>query len=94
MENSFKFFRNTDCMYFPCHKVEDDSEFNCLFCYCPLFLIEDCKGNPKWNFGFKDCSGCLVPHRPSGYEHINNILRKEIFEKAVDMEIEKKKDEK
>ena len=35
MENSYKYFKNKDCKYFPCHKGLSD-EFNCLFCYCPM----------------------------------------------------------
>lgn len=97
MENSFRFYRNTACKFFPCHKVENDEDFNCMFCYCPLYLMEDCKGNPKFTNGIKDCSNCLVPHRPSGYDHINNMLREEIFVKAAEREIarlEKLKEEK
>ena len=37
MENSACFFRNYECAGFPCHKVEDDENFNCLFCFCPLY---------------------------------------------------------
>ncbi|MDO5689614.1 MAG: cysteine-rich small domain-containing protein [Tissierellia bacterium] len=94
MENSYRFFRNTACQYFPCHKVENEEEFNCLFCYCPLFLIEDCKGNPTYHNGIKDCSNCIVPHRPAGYDHINNLLREEVFVKAVEREIAKNRAEK
>ena len=42
MENSHRYFRNVDCAYFPCHEVKNPEEFNCLFCYCPLYFIEDC----------------------------------------------------
>ncbi|MDY3796251.1 MAG: cysteine-rich small domain-containing protein, partial [Agathobacter sp.] len=31
MEDSYKFFQNNKCKYFPCHKGLTD--FNCLFCY-------------------------------------------------------------
>ena len=73
-ENSYKFYRNTACKYFPCHNVEDDRRFNCLFCYCPLyFLGEKCGGNySKVGDGgkIKDCSNCLIPHRPENYDYI------------------------
>ncbi len=70
-ENSYKFFSNRECVYFPCHKVKDENKFNCLFCYCPLYLKEKCVGNPKYIAGgIKDCSDCLVPHRPENYEMI------------------------
>ena len=51
MSNSSKFFANKDCEYYPCHKMEGD--LNCLFCYCPLYHLEDCPGNPT----YKDKNG-------------------------------------
>ena len=46
MKNSYRFFQKKSCEYFPCHKVKDSSEFNCLFCYCPLYALGDnCGGN-------------------------------------------------
>ena len=71
MENSYRFYRNTDCQYFPCHKVQDEKEFNCMFCYCPLYLMEDCGGKFKDVNGIKDCTNCIIPHRPKGYDYIN-----------------------
>ena len=43
MEDSYKFFQNNKCKFFPCHKGLTD--FNCLFCYCPLYHLENCPGN-------------------------------------------------
>lgn len=40
------FFENKDCKYFPCHKGLAD--FNCLFCYCPMYRLEHCPGNPRY----------------------------------------------
>lgn len=73
MENSYRFFQNTACAYFPCHRVTDSGEFNCLFCYCPLYALgEHCGGNYSYTReGIKDCSNCLLPHTPGGYEYIN-----------------------
>ena len=34
-ENSYRFFSNRECQYYPCH--EGIEEMNCLFCYCPLY---------------------------------------------------------
>lgn len=77
MDNSYRFFTNTDCQYFPCHKLE--GSFNCLFCYCPLYLMgEDCGGRFVYTNGVKDCSGCTIPHVPKGYDYINEKLREEI----------------
>ncbi|BBD10062.1 cysteine-rich small domain-containing protein [Desulfovibrio ferrophilus] len=72
-----KYFRNTDCQYFPCHKMADDSFYNCLFCFCPLYWLQNCGGNPADRDGVKDCTGCTLPHRPGGYEHIIDRLKQE-----------------
>ncbi|MBU5591975.1 cysteine-rich small domain-containing protein [Clostridium sp. MSJ-4] len=70
MENNYKFFSNHKCEYFPCHKVKNKEEFNCLFCYCPLYFLEECGGNKNYINGIKDCSNCLIPHSPKGYDYI------------------------
>lgn len=77
MENSYRFFQNKQCKYFPCHKVKDDSGFNCLFCYCPLYALGDkCGGNCAYTKeGIKDCSGCLIPHDLKGYDYINGKFK-------------------
>lgn len=73
MKNSYKFFQNKDCEFFPCHKVENDSLFNCMFCYCPLYKYE-CGGQYiKLKNGIKDCSKCIIPHY--NYEYIVDKLR-------------------
>ena len=44
--NSFAFFQNRDCAFFPCHETERPDQFNCLFCYCPLYALgRGCGGN-------------------------------------------------
>lgn len=72
MSENYKFFQNKKCEYFPCHKTKDEEHFNCLFCYCPLYALGDkCGGNFKYlDGGIKDCSNCLVPHSPKGYDYI------------------------
>ena len=50
-------------------------DFNCMFCYCPLYFLEDCGGNYTYIKGIKDCSNCLIPHKPKGYDYINEIGR-------------------
>ena len=69
---NYKFFQHRECEFFPCHKTEDEENFNCLFCYCPLYALgENCGGNFKYTEdGIKDCSDCLVPHRKKNYEYI------------------------
>ena len=79
--NSYRFFANTDCKYYPCH--EGLTECNCLFCYCPFHLREHCPGNPKFvetKKGIvKDCTDCTFPHKPENYDIIINWLKKQIY---------------
>jgi len=69
---NFKFFQHRNCEFFPCHEVKNDAEFNCLFCYCPLYALgENCGGNYKYlENGTKDCTNCKIPHSPKGYDYI------------------------
>lgn len=71
MKNSFSYFKNKECTYFPCHKTECEN-FNCLFCYCPLYALGDkCGGDFTYiEDGIKDCSNCLIPHSKNGYSYI------------------------
>ncbi len=73
MEKKYTYFKNTECEYFPCHKTEGE-DFNCLFCYCPLYALGDkCGGNFVFDEnGIKDCSNCLTPHSKNGYDHITS----------------------
>ena len=68
----YAFFQNRECEFFPCHKGADPENFNCLFCYCPLYALgRKCGGNCSFTeSGIKDCSGCLVPHRRENYGRI------------------------
>lgn len=76
MKNSYRFFSNTECEYFPCHKTAKPERFNCLFCFCPLYLFEECGGNYRvLESGVKDCTTCLIPHTYEGYDHILARLR-------------------
>ncbi len=82
MENSYRFYNNKDCQYLPCHNVKDENKFNCMFCYCPLYFMEECGGNHKDNNGVKDCSDCMIPHKPNGYDYMNKKIM-EYNEKKV-----------
>lgn len=77
MKNSYKFFENRECEFFPCHKGVEN--FNCMFCYCPMYGLEKCLGNPVYlnvkNKKIKDCSGCVFPHIPENYEKIMDFLK-------------------
>ncbi|PKK38825.1 Cobalamine-related hypothetical metal-binding protein CrdX [Clostridiaceae bacterium JG1575] len=86
MKNSYKYFENRECAYYPCHEQADPDAFNCLFCYCPLYLLgPKCGGNFKYvgpDQSIKDCSACLFPHRPENYEAILERFRREGRKKA------------
>ena len=71
MKNNYAYFQNKDCEYYPCHKT-DGEDFNCLFCFCPLYSIgKECGGNFVYTEdGVKDCSGCVIPHTVEGYDYI------------------------
>ena len=56
--------------------MENYEEFNCMFCYCPLYLLEECGGNYEEKNSVKDCSKCIIPHKPKGYDYINNKIKK------------------
>lgn len=74
---SYKFVQNKECDYFPCHKTEKLDEFNCLFCYCPLYALGDqCGGKFTYTKkGIKSCMGCdLVHHKYKGYLHVQEKL--------------------
>ena len=74
---SKNFFRNINCEFFPCHKNADADNFNCLFCFCPLYHMKDCGGSPEYlPNGIKDCSKCTLPH--SNYQAIIDRLVKDV----------------
>ena len=62
-ENHYSFFQNRDCEFFPCHTGVPEEEFNCLFCYCPLYALgETCGGNFVYlENGIKSCMSCSFP---------------------------------
>ena len=77
MENSHKFFGNKECRYYPCHQGIE--ELNCMFCYCPLFHLDNCPGDPSYSEKngkkIKVCTACTFPHVPANYDRIIEILR-------------------
>lgn len=80
-KNSFKFFSNRDCRYFPCHEGADPDNFNCLFCYCPLDTITNCDGNfTVTKDGAKDCSQCVYPHLSENYGEVVKKVKKRLDE--------------
>ena len=80
MENSYRFFANKDCKYYPCH--EGIEEMNCMFCFCPFYLREKCPGKPEYvqtkeGKTIKDCQNCIFPHRPESYDVIIEWIKKQ-----------------
>ncbi|MCR5668530.1 MAG: cysteine-rich small domain-containing protein [Lachnospiraceae bacterium] len=77
MENSYRYFENRDCKFYPCHKGLEHQ--NCLFCYCPMYFLDSCLGNPNYidrdGKHIKDCSNCVVPHKSENYDKIMNYLK-------------------
>lgn len=51
----YNFFQNKECEYFPCHKGVKEEDFNCLFCYCPLYTLG---------------KHCAFPHQKKNYDAI------------------------
>lgn len=78
-KNSWKYFVNKECEFFPCHKGADSDNFSCLQCYCPIY----------WHCGTRkgglDCKDCMFPHDPKMHdslmESIKNIHKREITNK-------------
>ena len=72
MNHNYAYFSNRSCEYFPCHKGADPDNFNCLFCFCPLYVLGDrCGGQFTYlKNGRKDCSGCIYPHLRQNYHAI------------------------
>ena len=72
------FFQNKECAYFPCHEGVKEDCFNCLFCYCPLYSLEECPGKYKFIESkgkmVKECTECTFPHEAENYELIIALL--------------------
>ena len=63
------FFSHTECEYFPCHATDKPEDFNCLFCYCPLYALgTECGGKFFYTEqNIKNCSSCILPHERDSY---------------------------
>ena len=68
----YSYFSHKKCEFFPCHKNADLDDFNCLFCYCPLYALgEKCGGNFRYTEkGIKDCTNCMLPHKRKNYGYV------------------------
>ncbi len=69
---SQRFFQNRACKSFPCHGGVAAEDFNCLFCYCPLYALgEKCGGSFHYTEkGVKSCVDCAFPHRRENYDKL------------------------
>ena len=70
----YSFFQNRECEYFPCHNGIAEEEFNCLFCYCPLYTLgRRCGGNYAYTEkGIKSCVDCIFPHVRGNYHAVTS----------------------
>ena len=71
-DKKFAFFNHSECEAFPCHATDDRDNFNCLFCYCPLYVLGG-KCGGKFTYlpnGIKDCAHCVMPHQRANYGYI------------------------
>ena len=71
--HEYPLFTHRECDYFPCHEGIDPDDFNCLFCFCPLYALgPDCGGNFSYTKkGYKDCTACALPHKgDAGTRHV------------------------
>ena len=78
--SEYPFFTHRECEWFPCHEGIDPNDFNCLFCFCPLYLLgPDCGGDFYYaENGTKCCEHCTRMHvRDVG----TTIVQKMLFEK-------------
>ena len=68
----YAFFQNRECERFPCHAGVAEEDFNCLFCYCPLYTLgERCGGQFTYTErGIKSCVGCAFPHVREHYDAV------------------------
>ena len=65
----YQFYQNRDCEFFPCHTGVKEADFNCLFCYCPLYTLgENCGGNFCYTEkNVKSCEACSFPHQRENF---------------------------
>ena len=72
ISKNYKIIQNKKCEYFPCHKGIPEEDFNCLFCYCPLYTLgKSCGGNCEYlKNGIKSCINCGFPHHRKNYDKV------------------------
>ena len=80
-ERHSSYFLNKECEYYPCHKLEEE-KFSCMFCYCPLYDMENCGGTYNYtDKGIKNCMDCTFPHERDNYGKVIKKLKEKMYEK-------------
>ncbi|WP_051204550.1 ATP-binding cassette domain-containing protein [Butyrivibrio sp. VCD2006] len=75
------YFLNKQCEYYPCHDLDEES-FSCMFCYCPLYDMEDCGGEYTYTEkGAKNCKNCTFPHKKENYGAVIKKLKEKMYGK-------------
>ncbi len=74
MAKEYSYFSHSKCEFYPCHEGADPDDFNCLFCYCPLYMLGDkCGGDFVYTKnGTKDCTKCMYPHKRENYDAVKS----------------------
>ena len=73
------YYLNRECEYFPCHELSED-KFSCLFCYCPLYDMEDCGGEfVMTDKGVKNCRNCTFVHDRDNYPKVIKKLKEKMY---------------
>jgi len=69
---NYKYFQHRECEFFPCPPDRHPGDFNCMFCYCPLYTLGDrCGGSFTFTAdGKKNCKDCLFPHLRKNYDRL------------------------
>ena len=76
------YFLNRECEYYPCHDLSEE-KFSCLFCYCPLYDMEDCGGTYFISDkGTKNCKDCTFPHERDNYGLVIKKLKEKMYGKT------------
>ncbi len=79
IETTKNLYQQEDSICKACHRTHKD--IYCMLCYCPLYSIYDCGGNPVYtNQGIKDCSFC---NRVHDKEFIKRIFKERLYELVV-----------
>jgi Zn-finger protein len=77
--------KGKDCNYYPCHDGIIEEEYQCEFCFCPIYpcniektggkIISGRDGSQIW-----DCSDCIIVHEKENFNKIKKGLHNIIQE--------------